>query len=315
MQERVNTVSDFGNVREAVCVSTQKIMDACRDQDCMEDVAVYLTQDSQETLETATSVKARSAELLYADVCVEPVGYQDGYYSVNISYFYKVIADAILCAVRPAAIYGLATATKRVTLFGGEEGAKRFASDGTTGPSELPLAVVEAIDPVILQAKIVDRCHCHREENRCCCLTAGLPEVVAAAFDGELVIGGVDRQLTVTLGQFSLVRLERQTQLLIPSYDYCMPEKSCCDQGCGVQQNPCEAFSQMSFPVRAFFPQAEETSGTTSVAGCSCGNSESRCCSCGTAAAVAQEAAVETQAAETEEETRTIPVAGNRTRR
>jgi hypothetical protein len=309
MEERVNTVSDFGNVREAVCVSTQKIMDACRDQDCMEDVTVYLTVDSQETLETATSVKARSAELLYADVCVEPVGYRDGYYAVTISYFYKVIADAILCAVRPAAIYGLATATKRVTLFGGEEGAKRFASDGTTGPSALPLAVVEAVDPVILQAKIVDRCHCHREENRCC-LTAGLPEVVAAAFDGELVMGGVDRQLTVTLGQFSLVRLERETQLLIPSYDYCMPEKSCCDQGCGVQENPCEAFSQMSFPVRAFFPQAEEGTGTGGAS--TCGRNENRCrCCAGTAAAAAAETA-ETQA---EEGTRTIPVTSGRDRR
>jgi hypothetical protein len=315
MQERVNTVSDFGNVREAVCVSTQKIMDACRDQDCMEDVAVYLTADSQEILETATSVKARSAELLYADVCVEPVGYRDGYYAVNISYFYKVIADAILCAVRPAAIYGLATATKRVTLFGGEEGAKRFASDGTTGPSELPLAVLEAIDPVILQAKIVDRCHCHREENRCCCLTTGLPEVVAAAFDGELVIGGVDRQLTVTLGQFSLVRLERQTQLLIPSYDYCMPEKSCCDQGCGVQENPCEAFSQMSFPVRAFFPQADETAEVPSTGSCNCGGTENRCRSCAAAATAAVETEQGIQTQEAEEGTRTIPVTVGRERR
>jgi hypothetical protein len=227
-----------------------------------------------------------------------------------------VIADAILCAVRPAAIYGLATATKRVTLFGGEEGAKRFASDGTTGPSALPLAVVEAVDPVILQAKIVDRCHCHREENRCCCLTAGLPEVVSAAFDGELVMGGAERQLTVTLGQFSLVRLERETQLLIPSYDYCMPEKSCCDQGCGVQENPCEAFSQMSFPVRAFFPQAEENNGTGG--GSTCGRPEKRCrCCAGTATAVAAaaEALEETAETQAEEETRTIPVRTGRDRR
>ena len=54
MRDCVNTVSDFGNVREAVCISTQKIMDACRDQDCMENVPVYLTRESQETLECAT---------------------------------------------------------------------------------------------------------------------------------------------------------------------------------------------------------------------------------------------------------------------
>ena len=51
MHDCINTVSDFGNIREAVCISTQKIMDACRDQDCMENVPVYLTTESQNTLE------------------------------------------------------------------------------------------------------------------------------------------------------------------------------------------------------------------------------------------------------------------------
>ena len=131
MQDCMNTVSDFGNVREAVCVSIQKIMDACRDQDCMEDLAVYLTEDSQETLECAGSVKARSAELLYAEVQTEPMGYREGYYCVNIQYYYRIIADAVLCAVRPATIYGLAVFNKRVTLYGGEACAQIFASDGT----------------------------------------------------------------------------------------------------------------------------------------------------------------------------------------
>ena len=241
MQDCMNTVSDFGNVREAVCISTQKIMDACRDQDCMEDLTVYLTQESQETLECATSVKARSAELLYAEVGVEPINYQDDYYCVSVQYYYRIIADAVLCAVRPAAIYGLATFNKRVTLFGGDEGARVFTSTGATVSGELPEAVVEAIDPVILRARIQEVCQCHRPA--CSCQGTSLPQPVAEAFDDELVLSGQNRILTVTLGQFSLIRLERQTQLLIPSYDYCMPEKACCDQGCGVPENPCEAFS------------------------------------------------------------------------
>ncbi len=93
MQDCMNTVSDFGNVREAVCISTQKIMDACRDQDCMEDLTVYLTQESQETLECATSVKARSAELLYAEVGVEPINYQDDYYCVSVQYYYRITSE------------------------------------------------------------------------------------------------------------------------------------------------------------------------------------------------------------------------------
>lgn len=254
MQDCMNTVSDFGNVREAVCVSTQKIMDACRDQDCMEELPVYLTQESQQTLECATSVKARSAELLYAEVTVEPMSYQEGYYCVSVQYYYRIIADAVLCAVRPAAIYGLAVYNKRVTLFGGSEGARSFTSDGTVGAGTEPRAVVEAVDPVILRAKIQEMCQCHR--TPCSCQGETLPPAVAEAFDDQLVLSGMNRMLMVTLGQFSLIRLERQTQLLIPSYDYCMPEKSCSDR-CGAPEDPCQAFSRMQFPVQAFFPRSD----------------------------------------------------------
>lgn len=267
MQDR--TITDFSNVRQAICISTGKLMDACRDQDCMEDVPVYLTTASQETLENATSVKARSAELLFADVSVEELGYREGYYCVNIQYYYRVIGDAVLCAVRPAAIYGLATVSKRVSLFGGTGNSRRFLSDGTSTWGNKPLAVVEAIDPTVLQARIVERCQCNREETRVCALGAGLPEAVSAAFDDDLVMGGMSRQLVVTLGQFSLVHLERQTQLSIPCYDYCVPEKQCCDgEGC-CQENPCEAFGNTAFPVDAFFPKGEPSgNGGTSMAGC-----------------------------------------------
>ena len=297
MQDCVSTVSDFGNVREAVCVSTRKVMDACRDQDCMEDVAVYLTTASQETLENATTVKARCAELLYTDVSVEPVSYRDGYYCLNLQYYYRIIADAVLCAVRPAAIYGLATFTKRVSLFGGEEAAKRFSSDGTGTFCNTPIAVVEALDPSVLCARIVDHCHCRKDEPRRCALGEGLPEAVAEAFDDELVMGGMSRQLVVTLGQFSLVRLERQTQLLIPSYDYCMPEKVCCDGDCGCQENPCEAFCSSDFPVESFFPQgraAEDNGGSRRSGCCSCQRNRERenspCQTAQTALAAAQDA-------------------------
>ena len=61
-------------------------------------------------------------------------------------------------------------------------------------------------------------------------------------------------RLYVTLGQFSIIRLERDTQLLMPVYDYCMPEKECdCGSDCS-QEDPCEVFRQVKFPVDEFFP-------------------------------------------------------------
>ena len=135
---------------------------------------------------------------------------------------------------------------------------------------------MEAIDPVILRARIQEVCQCHRPA--CSCQGTSLPQPVAEAFDDELVLSGQNRILTVTLGQFSLIRLERQTQLLIPSYDYCMPEKACCDQGCGVPENPCEAFSRMQFPVQAFFPQSDRERVCGRNSGCGC----QRRCACQT---------------------------------
>lgn len=278
MRDCINTVSDFSNVREAVCISTQKIMDACRDQDCMENVPVYLTQESQKTLDCATSVKARSAELLYTDVCVEPVRFQEGYYCVNIQYYYRVIADAVLCAVRPVTIYGLATFNKRAMLFGGEGCAMTFTSDGESTYRQTPRAVVSAVNPVLLCARIEEQCHCKCHDEPMCCCDSSLPEAVAAAFDDDLVFSGMDRLLTVTLGQFSLVRLERETQLLVPSYDYCVPSKECSDAGCGCPEDPCQTFSRMQFPVGAFFPTGEDTTicGENRRSGtCSCGSSRS----------------------------------------
>ena len=62
-------------------------------------------------------------------------------------------------------------------------------------------------------------------------------------------------RLYVTLGQFSIIRLERDTQLLIPAYDYCVPEKECsCDDGRCEEPDPCQVFRQVQFPVEEFFP-------------------------------------------------------------
>ena len=57
----------------------------------------------------------------------------------------------------------------------------------------------------------------------------------------------------VTLGQFSIVRLERDSQLLVPVYDYCMPEKEC-SCGTGGGEDPCGIFRNICFPVGEFFP-------------------------------------------------------------
>ena len=259
MPEKVvpGPVSDERRIREAVCIHTKKIFDSCKDKDCIEDLRVYPTRGCQEGIDRAVSVKAGCAELLYAYIDVEPVTFNRGFYTVDVRYFYRITADAFVGAARPVEITGLAVFDKRVILFGSEGSAKVFTSTGKNCGSDIqglpattaPTAVVESVDPIILGMKLVEVCQCHHHDN--CC---EIPPAVCACFPEELVTGGDVHRLFVTLGQFSIIRLERDTQLLMPAYDYCMPEKDC-DCGCDCrQEDPCELFRKVQFPVGEFFP-------------------------------------------------------------
>lgn len=259
MPEKVvpGPVSDECRIREAVCIHTKKIFDSCKDKDCIEDLRVYPTRGCQEVIDRAVSVKAGCAELLYAYIDVEPVTFNRGFYTVDVRYFYRITADAFVGAARPVEITGLAVFDKRVILFGSEGSAKVFTSTGKNCGSDIqglpattaPTAVVESVDPIILGMKLVEVCQCRHNDN--CC---EIPPAVCACFPEELVTGGDVHRLFVTLGQFSIIRLERDTQLLMPAYDYCMPEKDC-DCGCDCrQEDPCELFRKVQFPVGEFFP-------------------------------------------------------------
>ena len=259
MPEKVmpGPVEDQRGIREAVCIHTRKIYDSCRDKDCIEDLRFYPTQNSQSAIERAISIKPGTAELLYVYIDVEPVGFNRGFYTVDVRYFYRVTADAFVGAARPVEICGLCVFDKRVILFGSEGNAKIFSSEACFGSldeqnmrkSNLPTAVVEAVDPIVLSMKLVDVCEC----RPCDYELTEIPPCICSCFGSDLCFGGENKRVYVTLGQFSIIRLERETQLLMPAYDYCMPEKECACGSCG-EEDPCEIFRHVKFPVDEFFP-------------------------------------------------------------
>ena len=249
-------ICDTAGIREAVCIHTRKIFDSCRDKDCVEDLRLYPTVSSQAVIDRAISLKAGQAELLYAYIDVEPVGFNRGYFTVDVRYFYRVTADAFVGAARPVAICGLAVFDKRAILFGSEGSAKVFSSNSRVddldeqnlASTNLPIAVVNSVNPIILSMRLSDPC----EPPVCSCGDgAEVPAGIAGCFPGELNMGGEGRRVYVTLGQFSIIRLERDSQLLIPAYDYCMPSKECTG---GSEEDPCAIFRQVQFPTEEFFP-------------------------------------------------------------
>ncbi|MFI3226927.1 MAG: hypothetical protein R3Y09_05870 [Clostridia bacterium] len=240
---------------EPICIDTQKIYDSCREKECLTDIRVYLTRCNQDVIDRAVSVKPDSAELLYAYIDVEPIQFNRGFYTVDVQYFYRVTVDAFCGIGRPQKISGLAFFQKRTILYGSEGYARIFSSNMVESDydvqsiekSNMPRAVVEVVDPIVLNARISDRC----DDCFSCC---EIPRCVAGCFDDEVdLFSDCGKKLIVTLGQFSIIRLERPIQIVIPQCDICMPEKECAG-GSGTISDPCDLFQTFNFPVEQFFP-------------------------------------------------------------
>ena len=242
------------DLRQALSIHTHKITDSCRDKDCIEDLRVYLTASSQSVLENSSSAKVRCADLLYTYIDVEPVAFDRNHYCIDLTFYYRILADATVGLNRPVALQGLAMFSKRAVLCGEDSRAHIYTSrttlNGSDGLSRVsanhPTAVVEVLDPMVLSSKLQEHCGCQS--------VAQIPTAISGVFDEELVTGGAGRYLMVTLGQFSIVRLERDAQLVVPVLDYSLPTKACCEApGCG--EDPCEMFSRIPFPENQFAPR------------------------------------------------------------
>ena len=261
MPEKVLPGPIHGNapcVKEAVCIHTNRIYDSCRDKECIENLRVYPTRCSQEILDCATSVKSRNATLLCTNIDVNEVAFNRGFYKVDIKFFYSVTAEVCSCAGRLQKIRGLAVYEKSVILFGSEGDVKIFSSKQGCDcrcATNMPTAFVEAVDPVFLGAELCDAkkmCGCVPPECECdCSELCDVPQCIKDLFEDELITSGGCKNLLVTLGQFSIVRLERDSQILIPAYDFCMPEKECVGSS---EDRPCDLFRKIKFPVNEFFP-------------------------------------------------------------
>jgi hypothetical protein len=242
---------------EAACIHTRKIYDSCQARDCVEDLRFYPIQSAQPLIDSAVSVRPVRAELLYVYTEVQPVGLGRGYFTVNLRFHYRVTMEVLSggCS-RPMPVEGFAAFDKRAVLFGSEGTAKTFSSQSACQrlqmplslDNNLPVAVVEAVDPIFLSSRLVEVCDRPHELP-----LSEIPAGILSAFSEELLLGDIPgKRIYLTLGQFSILRLERDAQLLMPVYDYCMPEKEC---HCSEQrEDPCELFGQVEFPTSDFFP-------------------------------------------------------------
>ena len=232
-------------------INANKIFDACRDKDCVEDLRVYPTVSSQTLINSAISVRPSSATLLSAEVNVDAISFKRGYYTVDVTFFYRVTGTTFPGS---GEVVGLAVFDKRVILFGSESAVKVFSSETVGEPevrltNDLPEAVVAAVDPIALNMRLVDPSTPPVPDAE----TPVIPDYILDAIGEELVMNGNGRRLYVTLGQFSVIRLERPTMMRLDADSY-LPEQECPGSS---DDDPCTLFSQVNFPFREFVPPDE----------------------------------------------------------
>jgi len=270
---------DLSRIREAVCRQAEKVYDSCKEKDCIEDARVIFRnpQAIQRIINAAINVKCRRAEVLDVYIDIEPVPFKRGFFTVDVKFFIRVTLDFFIPnGTGPAGTtivtrQGLVVFDKKVILFGSEGNVKIFKSKyvehdidtqikSHLQQDNLPIGKVEVAEPICLNARIQDILD--KLFDDCCC--DQLPRAIVDAIDDrdddfELSAeydnrqGGQfpTRRVVVTIGLFSIIKLVRFVQLLIPAFDFCVPNKQCI---AATDENPCELFDTIEFPVDEFFP-------------------------------------------------------------
>ena len=102
----------------------------------------------------------------------------------------------------------------------------------------MPTVICETVDPMLLGCKIMENC----QPNSGCDCGCEIPGSILACLSGCLCGQQKERVLTVSLGFFSVLRIERPCQYLISATEYSVPDKVCI---MGDEEDPCSLFSKM----------------------------------------------------------------------
>ncbi len=263
MAEIICSENENSCFRDAVCIDAGRIYDSCSDKDCLTDLRVLFPEAIQRSvIDNALSVKVKNVTVLNVLIDVETVPFNKGFYSVNMKYYFEVTAEVYTPQASNCTVIGVATAEKKAILFGSDGNVRVFES-GQNGEicesSNMPRAKVQVVDPICLDSKLVTCC------EPCCPIK--IPDCILNHFktacfgrnDGCSDINE-QKELRITLGLFSIVQLQRRVQMLVPVYDFCIPDKDC-SQTVSNESSPCEFFSQIKFPTEQFFPPKLEDEG------------------------------------------------------
>lgn len=236
--------------KEAVCIDALRVYDSCQDKDCIEDTRVLFTKNAQELVDAATNVRTKDVRVITVFLDLQPIPFNRGFYSVDMTFFFDVCLELFSSPICPSKhVNGVAVFNKKVILYGSEGNVKVFSSDEKDEECNenigTPKAVVQVAEPIALSAKL-----CQGINHSCNEVCCSVPEKICRQYGGQFEHGECTNSVYVTIGIFIVVQIVRNAQMLIPAYDFCIPEKECTPNS----DNPCDLFSRIDFPVNEFFP-------------------------------------------------------------
>ena len=243
-------------VRDNIAIEANRILDSCKDRDCYENVRVFLTDCGQQIIERTNTVRVKDTCIAWTFIGLDPVAFNHGFYTITIRFFVKLTFEGCVGVGHAQEFDGIAVIEKKVILYGGESSVSVFRSspvnDGFCAMPEpchcernLPQAVVEVVDPIVLDVKVME--HVHQCICPCCC--CDIPEPVVATLSGNMCDDDSGRFLAVSLGIFSIIRIVRPSQYLVNAQEYCIPDKECVQT---PKDDPCSVFKTMAFPTSEF---------------------------------------------------------------
>lgn len=224
--------------KEVVCIEAMRVFDSCSSQDCLEDLEFAFDPCDQDIINCADYIKCKCIEVAGVTFAIDPVPFNKGFYTVDVTYNFKAEIEVYGAEKKPPVIvYGKASFSKKVVLYGSAGHTQRFVSGEKPQCSNMS----------------------HRSGCASCCLDETLPTAVVSivqpmCLDAKLVtVSGCceSKRVLITIGIFSIVQLQRPVPVMLPAYDYCIPEKECSTNS----DSPCELFDKIQFPTNEFFPR------------------------------------------------------------
>ena len=218
-------------------------------------------------------------EVITVYLDLEPVPFNKGFYSDGHDLLLRRLPGRLFparAAAGPIPVSGVSVFNKKVILLRqrgqrqdvqlGLCAATRWTPSFIQSAGSCPRRRCQVAEPIGLSARLCEPPDGHRCDACCRIPDMHLP----ANFGGEFETGMRPAALsTSTIGVFTIVQIVRNVQMLIPAYDFCVPEKECvttCD-------NPCELFRRIEFPTDEFFPPKVGETGC----GCGCRNRKPSC--------------------------------------